>query len=92
MPPYNEHLVRDVGGMYLALGAVLIWAVLRPRAETFAVAGTGWLVFNVLHAGFHLMHTDVYGTADVVLNAVVLIGVTLLSLALLVPAPSGREE
>ena len=37
--PYNEHLIRDVGGLYLALGVLTLWAVLRPRRDLFAAVG-----------------------------------------------------
>ena len=49
--PYNGHLVRDVGAAYLAAGAALVWAALRPalRGPLAAVA----LVFLGLHAATH---------------------------------------
>ena len=39
--PYNEHLTRDVGGLYLALFVTTAWSVLRPSPKLFRVAGNG---------------------------------------------------
>ena len=59
---YNEHLVRDVGALFLAMIIVTGWTVLRQRPGLgVAVA---WLVQGVFHVTFHLGHLDAYGTAD----------------------------
>jgi hypothetical protein len=84
--PYDEHLVRDVGGLYLALCAVTVWAIIRPGALGFAQAGVGWLVFSVPHFVFHMFHLDTYGTADTIGNVVTLGGTLVLAALLLAPA------
>ncbi|HEX9258779.1 MAG TPA: hypothetical protein VF855_04525 [Acidimicrobiales bacterium] len=53
---YNEHLVRDVGALFLALIVVTAWAAWKQRGVT-AVA-VAWLVQGVLHLWFHLGHLD----------------------------------
>lgn len=59
---YNEHLVRDVGALFLALIVVTGWTVLRHRSgQGIAVA---WLVQGVLHVAFHARHLDEYGAVD----------------------------
>ena len=59
---YNEHLVRDVGALFLAMVIVTGWTVLRRRPGLgVAVA---WMVQGVLHLAFHLGHLDGYGTVD----------------------------
>jgi nucleoside-diphosphate-sugar epimerase len=53
---YNEHLVRDVGALNLALLVVTIGALVigtRALARTAAVA---WLVYSVPHFVYHLRH------------------------------------
>jgi hypothetical protein len=84
--PYNEHLARDVGGLYLALAVLGIGAALRP-ADGFLVRLTGlaWLAFSVPHLIYHLGHLTIYPTADKVANAVGLIAVVVLALLLLLP-------
>ena len=51
---YDEHLVRDVGGLFLALAIASIWAWWRPQlVRPLAVA---WLLQGLLHFTFHLRH------------------------------------
>jgi hypothetical protein len=84
--PYNEHLARDVGGLYLALAVFTVGAALRP-ADSFLVrqTGLGWLVFSVPHLIYHLGHLSHYAMADKVANAVGLSVVLVLALVLLLP-------
>ena len=82
---YDEHVVRDVGGLYLALMTVSVWAALRPRAETFRLVGLAWEVFCVPHLVFHAAHLSVYGVLDLVGNVVALGGTVTLAAVLLVP-------
>ncbi|MFC1436813.1 hypothetical protein ABUW04_00955 [Streptacidiphilus sp. N1-10] len=91
--PYNEHLSKDAGAMFLAL-AVLTAVTLRSVHDTRLVRTTGavWLVFNVLHFGYHVQHLDMYGTRDQVLNVVFLSALVLLAALLLVPDRSGRQD
>ena len=61
-PPYDEHLVRDVGALFLALIVVTAWAVWRDEALTgVAIA---WLVQGVLHFTYHVGHLDGLDGAD----------------------------
>lgn len=94
--PYNEHLTRDVGGLYLALFVMTAWSVLRPSEQIFRVAGWSWLVFNLVHLGFHLSHLRMFGTGDKIGNVVALGGAVVLSALLVLPvrapAPSARQH
>lgn len=59
---YNEHLVRDVGALFLALIIVTLWTVWRKRAaRPLAVA---WLVQGTLHFVYHVGHLGGYKTID----------------------------
>jgi hypothetical protein len=54
--PYNQHLVRDVGSLNLAL-VVLVFAALFVGTRTLArVAMLAWLVNAVPHFLYHLGH------------------------------------
>ena len=54
--PYNQHLVRDVGSLNLAL-VVLVFAALFVGTRTLArVAMVAWLVNAVPHFVYHLGH------------------------------------
>lgn len=64
--PYNEHLVRDVGGLNLTLAVVTLAAALRPEPRWVRVAAVATLVYAIPHFGYHAMATDPFGAADVV--------------------------
>ena len=83
--PYNEHLVRDVGGLYLALLVLSVYAWRRPTVAAVRMAGGAWLVFNAEHFGWHMLHLGVFPAADRIGNAVALGGVLVLSILLLLP-------
>jgi hypothetical protein len=83
---YDEHLVRDVGALYLALVAVTVVALLRPAAVRPWVAGLAWLVFGVPHLVFHAAHA---GRGDVAEIAALTASVLLAAVACL---PDRRER
>jgi hypothetical protein len=88
--PYNEHLTRDVGGLYLSLLVVSLWAVLRPRAESLRLTGAAWLIFSVVHLVFHLGHLDTFEPVDQAGNVVALGGTLILAVLLLLPTSDTR--
>ena len=59
---YDEHLVRDVGILFLALIIITLWTAWRG-ANTGIVA-FAWLVQGVGHLVFHAGHLDGLDTAD----------------------------
>ena len=82
--PYNEHLVRDVGTLNLALAVVaLVAAVTLVRAAVLAAAAA-WIVYSLPHLVYHLRHLDVYDTGDQVANVVALGGAVVLPVIVLV--------
>jgi hypothetical protein len=95
--PYNQHLISDVGSMYLALAALTVAALARPALAR--LAGVVWLVFSVPHWIYHSAHLGLYGPRDQVLNEVALVAVVVLAALLCVPrrrwvgaaAPSGER-
>ncbi|MEV0727318.1 hypothetical protein [Polymorphospora sp. NPDC050346] len=83
--PYNEHLVRDVGGLYLALMVLSVYAWRRPTVAAVRMAGAAWLIFNAEHFLWHMLHLDMFPTIDKVGHVVALGGVLVLSILLLLP-------
>lgn len=59
---YNEHLVRDVGALLLALIIATAWTVLRQQAGRGVALA--WLVQGVLHVSFHARHLDGLASID----------------------------
>jgi hypothetical protein len=84
--PYDEHLVRDVGALYLALLVVSVLAVLRPAVVRPWVAGLAWLVFGIPHLVFHAAHA---GAGDAVELAALAVSVLLGAIACL---PAGQKQ
>ncbi|WP_382303885.1 hypothetical protein [Herbiconiux sp. UC225_62] len=83
--PFNEHLIRDVGGLYLGLTAASVAAIVARTAAPGRVVGLGWAVFGAIHYGYHLLHLE-GSTVDVVGN-VVSLGISLaLGVLLALPA------
>ena len=69
LPAYNEHLVRDVGGLFLATGAVLLAAAWTLERRLVIVACASFLLFSVPHSIYHLVNLGPYGS-DAVGNAI----------------------
>ncbi|WP_243794624.1 hypothetical protein [Saccharopolyspora gloriosae] len=95
--PYNEHLARDSGAMFLALALFSALAVWRITDVVLTrIAGATWLVFNGLHLGYHLTMLHMYSARDQVLSMLSLAFLVALSLVPLLPAPRpstpGREQ
>ncbi|MGB3412474.1 MAG: hypothetical protein WBA45_14900 [Microthrixaceae bacterium] len=64
--PFNEHLIRDVGGLNLALAAVLIAAMVMLTAPLVTAAAVAALLYGVPHVIYHLFNTDGLSTGDVI--------------------------
>jgi len=84
--PYNEHFVKDVGAMFLALGALSAVAVYHVgNRAVVVITATAWSIFNALHLIYHVGMLHMYGARDAALNAVSLSSLLVVSLLLLVP-------
>lgn len=97
--PYNEHLVRDTGTLYLGLAAATLYAAALHRpagtgareAAADAVSsalGLAWVVFSLPHLGYHLLHLDGLGPVDVVLQVISLSSTAVLGALLMMPLTS----
>ena len=58
LPEYNEHLVRDVGGLNLAVAALLLVAAVVLERRLVQVALVAPLLYAVPHLIFHLAEVD----------------------------------
>jgi hypothetical protein len=83
LPAYNEHLVRDFGGMNLAMAVVFGVAAATLDRRLAATALVAYLVFAVPHLAFHLQHLEPFAAADALARAVTLAAAALLPLPLL---------
>ena len=91
LPPYNEHLVRDVGGFSLAFAALFVWAAITGERNVTRAALGAWLVSAVPHLLFHVAHLEGFTPADAAAQTVSLAFVVVLPVALLVVSARGGK-
>jgi hypothetical protein len=72
LPPYNEHLVRDVGAFYLGFAVLLLTAAVLMDARVTRITLVVWLVAAVPHFIFHLSNLDAYETSDAIGQSIAL--------------------
>ncbi len=72
LPPYNEHLVTDVGGLYLGFAVLFAWAAWTLERTLVRAVCVAWLLTATLHLIFHSGHLDGFGTADAIAEIVTL--------------------
>jgi alkylhydroperoxidase family enzyme len=70
--PFDEHLVTDVGALFVGLGILMSIAAFTLHRTTVLAAAVTWLAFAVPHAVWHFFNLEPYGTADAVANSVTL--------------------
>ena len=58
-PPYNEHLVHDVGAFQIGIGVTVLLALTRLDALTVALAG--FLLAGVIHVVNHAIDRSIGG-------------------------------
>ncbi len=80
LPPYNEHLVTDVGALYLGFALLLAWAAVTLQRQLVQAACWGWILFSALHLVFHARHLGGFGAGDAVAELVSLAAVVALPL------------
>jgi hypothetical protein len=70
LPPYNEHLVGDVGELSLALTVVLAAAAVIGQRLLSAVAVAAIAVYAVPHAIFHFLQLEGFPTSDAIAQTI----------------------
>jgi hypothetical protein len=62
--PFNEHLIRDVGVLNLAMLAIVIATLVRPGRYLVQVMCGAELIYGAPHLLYHLAHLDPYASGD----------------------------
>ena len=65
--PFNEHLIRDVGELNLALAIVTIAAAVALTPAFVRAVLVAWIVEGVLHVVYHSRHLHAFATSDQVM-------------------------
>lgn len=76
---FNEHLIRDVGGLNLAIAVLTAAAWVIADARLDRAVAVAWLVYGVPHLTYHATHLEALAAVDAVAQ--------LASLSLYVVAP-----
>ncbi|KDN21434.1 hypothetical protein [Amycolatopsis rifamycinica] len=85
--PFNEHLLRDFGGLNLGLAALLLGAAVIGTTAVARLAAVSALLFGVPHFLYHLGHVAHFERIDQVLViGTTGLGVLLPLVVLLLPA------
>jgi hypothetical protein len=66
LPPYNEHLVTDVGGLYLGFAVLFAWAARTLEPTLVRAVCSAWLLTATLHLFFHATHLENFGAGDAI--------------------------
>lgn len=66
LPPYNEHLVTDVGGLYLGFAVLLAWAAWALERTLVRAVCSAWLLTATLHLVFHAGHLENFSSGDAI--------------------------
>jgi hypothetical protein len=66
LPPYNQHLISDVGGFYLAFTVLFAWAAVTLRRALVVPLCTAWILAALLHFVYHASHLDGWNVSDAV--------------------------
>ena len=94
--PFNEHLVRDFGGLNLALACFTLAAAFVGGRAMVRAAAASSILFGWPHVVYHLRHAHVYGASDKVSSiggiafSVVLAAAVLVSSVRTTRAPRSR--
>lgn len=87
--PLNEHLIRDVGSLWLGLAVLAAFALARRSTDLARATGLAVAVYSVPHIAYHLANTDPYGSGDIIASIGSLaIGLALALLLVISPGPT----
>ena len=95
--PYNQHLVRDVGTLNLALVVITVIALVTLTPMLVRAVLAGWVVYSLPHVIYHLRNMEPFSTDDQVSIAGSLAFVPILAIVLFVievraPRPAPVSE
>jgi len=67
---YDEHLVRDIGSLFIGLGVLMVIAAIRLQRSLTYIAVAVWLTFAVPHTIWHMFNLGPYSATDAVANVI----------------------
>lgn len=90
--PFNEHLIRDVGALNLALTVLAMAAAVTMLVPMVRATAVAYLVYAVPHFAYHLTHLSHFETPDRIAMVGSLGSVVVVALGVLaISATAGRR-
>ena len=83
LPAYNEHLLTDFGGLFLATAVILLAAAIRLERRWVVISLVAFLAFSVPHTLWHAFNLEPYSTGNAIGNMVALAATVLLPIGVL---------
>jgi hypothetical protein len=90
LPPFNQHLISDVGGFYLAFALLFGWAAITVRRPLIVPLCIAWGIAALVHFVYHVTHLDGWDAADAIAQTVSLALVLALPVIAAAAAPRPR--
>jgi hypothetical protein len=87
LPPFNQHLISDVGGFYLAFALLFGWAAVSLQRPLIVPVAIAWAIAALVHFVYHVTHLDGWDAADAIAQTVSLALVLALPLIAAAAAP-----
>lgn len=78
LPPYNEHITRDLGALYLGFFLLLAYAAFTLSRDLVMGAVFSFMAATLPHMVFHALHTE---DAPLLLDKVLQVGLLALTMA-----------
>jgi hypothetical protein len=82
-PPYNQHLVTDLGAAFATLATLLLLAAWLGDRRVALVVLAGVLVYSSLHLAFHATHHGTLSGVDLAASLIALVLGVLIPVVLL---------
>ncbi len=83
LPAFNEHLLTDFGGLFLATAVMLLAASVRLERRWVVISLIAFLAFSIPHTVWHAFNLEPYSTGNAIGNIVTLAATVLLPLGVL---------
>lgn len=83
LPPFSEHLIRDVGGLFIALAVMLLAASIKLERRWVVFSLAAYLAYSLPHTIYHAFNLEPYTTGNAIGNIVSLAATVLLPLGVL---------
>jgi uncharacterized membrane protein YhaH (DUF805 family) len=87
LPPFNQHLISDIGGFYLAFALLFAWAAVTLRRLLIVPLCIAWAFAAVVHFVYHVTHLEGWDAADAIAQTITLALVLALPLIAAAAAP-----